>query len=110
KREKYAIEKDIILERNKSWRQKNPDKYQESKKKEYAKNRKKYIASHRAYEKQKLKEDSLFRFKHLLRTRLRVAIKNKYKRGSSVNDLGCSGEDAHKYIESLFTKGMSWDN
>ena len=38
------------------------------------------------------------------------AIKNNWKNGSAVKDLGCSIEDFKKYIESKFQEGMTWDN
>lgn len=45
-----------------------------------------------------------------LRTRLWSAIKNDYKTGSAVNDLGCTIDFFKIYIESKFEQGMSWDN
>lgn len=45
-----------------------------------------------------------------LRTRLWEAIKNNYKSGSAVSDLGCSIQEFKKYIESKFSDGMTWDN
>jgi len=110
KKEKYKLNKDLYLGRNNEWRKNNKDKYIEGKRKEYLKNKEKYSEYRKIYQKKKLKEDSYFKFKHLLRARLRIAIKNKYKNGSAVRDLGCSGEEAYNYIESLFTEGMNWDN
>lgn len=110
KKEKYKLNKDLYLSRNNEWRKNNKDKYLESKRKEYLKNKEKYSEYHKVYLNKKLKEDSYFKFKHLLRSRLRIAIKNKYKNGSAVKDLGCSGEEAYKYIESLFKEGMNWSN
>lgn len=110
KKEKYKLNKDLYLSRNNEWRKNNKDKYLESKRKEYLKNKEKYSEYHKVYLNKKLKEDSYFKFKYLLRSRLRIAIKNKYKNGSAVKDLGCSGEEAYKYIESLFKEGMNWSN
>ena len=51
-----------------------------------------------------------------LRGRLSQAVRNNYKSGSAVNDLGCSIEDLRKQLESLFYPNpetgemMSWDN
>lgn len=45
-----------------------------------------------------------------LRTRVCNAIKNNYKSGSAVRDLGCSIEELKIYLESKFLPGMSWDN
>ena len=45
-----------------------------------------------------------------LRTRLRQAIKNNWKTGSAVRDLGCSIDFLKQYLEFLFLPGMSWNN
>jgi hypothetical protein len=45
-----------------------------------------------------------------LRCRLRAALKHGGKRGSAVRDLGMDIDRFRKYIESLWAKGMSWDN
>lgn len=39
-----------------------------------------------------------------------MAIKNDYKAGSAVKDLGCSIQEFKIYIESKFLPGMTWDN
>lgn len=45
-----------------------------------------------------------------LRCRLNMALKNRAKVGSAVQDLGCSIEDFILHIEGQFQKGMSWNN
>jgi hypothetical protein len=45
-----------------------------------------------------------------LRGRLSQAIKNNYKSGSAVRDLGCSIDELRQYLESKFQPGMSWNN
>lgn len=45
-----------------------------------------------------------------LRTRLYLALKNNYKKGSAISDLGCSIEELKSYLESKFQPGMTWDN
>lgn len=62
------------------------------------------------YEKHKKSVDVNFKLRRLLRDRLRKALKNNYKNGSAVRDLGCSIEFFKTYIESKFRPGMSWDN
>lgn len=109
-RDKYYKDKDTILSRNKKWRDNNPDKIREIKKKEYLKNKDKYSKRRKIYENNKLKTDPYFKFMHQLRCRLRIAIKNKYKSGSAVNDIGCSSKEAYDYISSKFKDGMSWEN
>lgn len=46
----------------------------------------------------------------ILRSRLRMALKNNYKTGSAVQDLGCSINELMKYLESKFQDGMTWEN
>ena len=45
-----------------------------------------------------------------LRARLYVAIKNNYKAGSAVSDLGCTVEELRAYLGRLFSPGMTWWN
>lgn len=54
--------------------------------------------------------DINFRLAHILRCRLREAIKNNQKTGSAINDLGCSIEEFKQYLESKFEPWMNWDN
>ena len=45
-----------------------------------------------------------------MRSGLHRGIKRNQKAGSAVSDLGCSIPEFKIYIESLFQKGMTWDN
>jgi len=45
-----------------------------------------------------------------LRSRTRHALKGKSKSAATLELIGCSSKELRCYIESLFTKGMSWDN
>ena len=56
------------------------------------------------------KTDPIFRMHKLLRSRQRLAIQNKQKKGSAVRDIGCNGEDLKSHIESLFDSKMTWEN
>lgn len=51
-----------------------------------------------------------YRLSHVLRTRLNIAIRNKYKAGSAVKDLGCSIEKFKLWIEMHWQDGMNWNN
>lgn len=62
------------------------------------------------YRKNKLKKDINARIAANLRTRVKNALKNNYKSGSAVEDLGCSIEEFKVYLESKFTDGMNWGN
>lgn len=56
------------------------------------------------------KEDLNFKISQVLRTRLSTALKNNYKCGSAVDDLGCSIDKFKLWIEMQWTKGMNWNN
>lgn len=45
-----------------------------------------------------------------LRRRVNLALKGKCKSKSTEKLLGCSFEECKLYLESLFAKGMGWDN
>lgn len=45
-----------------------------------------------------------------LRCRLWLAIKQNWKAGSAVDDLGCSLEELKQYLEQQFIEGMTWEN
>jgi hypothetical protein len=62
------------------------------------------------YEKRKKQEDTEFKLRRLLRDRLRKALKNSYKGGSAVSDLGCNISFLKTYLESKFVEGMEWSN
>lgn len=54
--------------------------------------------------------DENFRLARNLRKRLRTAMKDNFKTGSAVSDLGLSIDDFKKYLESKFVDGMNWEN
>lgn len=76
----------------------------------YQKHKKRILKNTILYIKAKLKTDINFKLKHYLRTRLRGALKNNWKKGSAVRDLGCSIEKFKLWLEMNWQEGMSWDN
>lgn len=54
--------------------------------------------------------DVKFRLAVVLRSRLRMAIKNNQKVGSAVRDLGCTISELKYYLEGKFQDGMTWEN
>lgn len=85
------LNKEHSLEQTKCWKRNNRDKI-------------------RDYEKNKLKTDVNFKLAKRLRNRLQDALKNNYKVGSAVKDLGCSTQELKSYLESKFQPGMTWEN
>lgn len=59
---------------------------------------------------QKIKFNPSYKLSKNIRTRLYLAVKKNYKRGSAVKDLGCSIDIFKNYLESKFKKGMTWKN
>jgi hypothetical protein len=51
-----------------------------------------------------------YRIKRAIRARLYAALKNGYRKESSLSYLGCDLHTFKLYISNLFTDGMSWDN
>lgn len=76
--------------------------------------RKVYFNKHRqeryAYTNNKRKTNINYRLSCQLRIRLNIALRNKQKRGSAVDDLGCSIEFLKQYLEAQFQPGMTWEN
>jgi hypothetical protein len=57
------------------------------------------------------KSNPALRLRRALRSRLRCAMKNGYRNGSAVRDLGCTVEHfVNVHIPSLFIHGMTWEN
>lgn len=62
------------------------------------------------YYNDKYKIDIQFKLGRNLRTRFNHALKDGYKQGSAVRDLGCSIEYLKIYLEQQFIEGMTWEN
>lgn len=74
----------------------------------------KYIKENRELYNQKRsnrkRTDINFKLSCSLRNRLHSALKNNYKSGSAVRDLGCSIPELKEHLESQFKPGMTWEN
>ena len=62
------------------------------------------------WESNRKKYDKNYRILHVIRNRIRVAIKNNVKRGKSLELLGCSILELKKFLTSKFQPGMTWEN
>lgn len=56
------------------------------------------------------RNNPLEKLKHLLRARLKTALKGNFKTGSAVRDLGCTIEFLKLWLEAQFQHGMTWEN
>jgi hypothetical protein len=99
--------KDKVLELNKIYSKNNKKKFLESQKKYYNNNKEKVIKRIVEYQKNKIKEDNLFKLKKTIQRTIRRYIKNK--RFTTTEIIGCDYDSFKIYFESLFTEGMCWD-
>ncbi len=117
----YTKNKNTYLDKCKLYQQKNKEKRNITTNKWRIKNRQKYKIYNRnwkqknkdklnIHQKFRLIHDVNFRLRRNLRTRIKTSIKNNYKSGSAVTDLGCTIPELKQYIESKFLPGMSWEN
>jgi len=125
---KYQIENAKKLkEYQKDYKIKNKEKLKKLKKLDYIKNIEKYKNYHKKYREEKKEElkinkrkyvkkrrneDILFKIISSLRSRLHSVMKykNTKKCKKTLELTGCTLEFLYNYLESKFTKGMSWDN
>lgn len=98
--------KEHVKEIDRAWREKNKERKKETWKDWYKRNKERVFG----YRRTRYATDICYRLTTVLRTRLYKAVKNGYKTGSAVRDLGCTIEEFKVYIEEQFTEGMSWDN
>jgi len=92
---------EINKEKCRIFREKNPEAFKKwlEKNKEH---RKKYINNYNRDPKNKIKNS--------LRSRINELMNKKYNNPRTLNLVGCDYEFLMGYIESKFTKNMSWDN
>jgi len=104
----------------------NSDKREEllAKKREYHwKNREQILEKKREYtknpevkkrvntkNKEKYDNDINYKLRTLIRSRIRLAIKDKQKTGSAIENLGCTIDELILYLENKFEDGMTWEN
>jgi hypothetical protein len=62
------------------------------------------------YERERRKNDPNYKLARNLRNRVWSMMKNISKSDSTLNLLGCTIDEFKKYIENLFTEGMTWEN
>ena len=103
------LNKEKIKLRYKKWYDANKDKTK-IRLKEYRKSNKEKIYKQQLRWKRANKNNPKFKLPVLLRKRLNDALRNNYKSGSAVRDLGCTIDELKSYLESKFLPGMTWDN
>ena len=68
------------------------------------------MAVKRKYQRQRRRSDPTFKLLRNLRRRVGLALKGKSKSAATEALLGICVDECRKYIEALFTEGMSWDS
>jgi len=104
----YNEHKNHRIETSKLWKNKNVDHYKKIQKQWRDKN-KSHIAKCR---KERFNNDIEFKIKCNLRSRLYSALKSQkiIKSQATFDLVGCSINELQQYIQTLFTKGMTWQN
>ena len=119
--------RELIRQQKKTWYEKNKNrinaqsrkkqkmpKYKIAKsisdKKYYEKHKDEINSKRKGYVKKRYNKDLCFRLTVILRSRLHKIISGKMKKGSAVQDLGCSISYLLTYLESKFQPGMNWQN
>ena len=109
KNKKYYLEnKEVICNNQKEKYELNKDNQ-----KEYASlNKEKISLYKREYQRNRRKNDPIFRLKYLVGRLIRNSIKCKglSKNKKSIDILGCDIEFLKLYLEERFVDGMNWDN
>jgi hypothetical protein len=106
----YTNHKSEIITKQLEYNNNHKDEYTKYQKQYYIANKKNLILKAGKYTRIKLDEDIYYKLKHLLRNRIRKAIKQNARHGSAVRDLGCSIEFFKEYIQSKFSDDMTWNN
>lgn len=102
--------KEAYKRRHKNWRDKNKEKLNTWQQEYRVENPEKVKKARRKYENQRREEDHVFHICRNLRINISKAMQGKYKRGSTVRDMGCTGQELCDYLETFFDSKMTWGN
>jgi len=69
-----------------------------------------HMAYMRKYQRERYRSDPTYRLLDKLRSRVHKALNGKCKSAVTEKLLGICADECRKYIEGLFTEGMSWDS
>ncbi len=108
--EKMKINRKKNYPKTKIRRESYLKEYRKKNREKISKRNLKYKDKRNEWTKKKRKTDLLFRIKTRIRKRLKKALKGNYKRGVTIDYLGCSVQEFKDYIQAQFTDGMTWEN
>lgn len=108
----YKNNPSIQKSRSEKWKSEKPEDYKNSnykKSKKWEEKNKEYRKIYKNnYSTERLKTDVLFKLSRNVRIRINRFIRKKSK--TTENILGVTFDELKNYIESKFSKGMTWDN
>ncbi len=111
-----------LVEYQRKSRLRDPEKARQRNRQKHERHKEKRNAYSRAYSKRNREQLNAYQRRwlknaplsskvgHILRCRLRSAIKNRQKAGSAISDLGCSIDEFINFISTQFRSGMNWNN
>jgi len=107
-----TINRDRKLASQKRYRERHREKLVEKNRAYKSKDKKRWRIYGREYERERRVADIGYRLKKVLRSRIQSAIKSEgiKKNTKSGKLLGCTMAEFKKYISSMFSENMSWDN
>jgi len=97
-------------QRLRRWRLRNPERVKELSNVYKITRKDKIRIEQNNWQKKARKEREIFILAQNMRARIRLALKNNQKQGSTLEALDCSFEQLKKHLESKFQPEMSWDN
>lgn len=106
KQEYYKKNIEKLRKDRRNYYKQNKSKLRLKYKNYYDKNKKFIINKQCIYRKTNIQA----KIRNNLRRRFSLSIKNNWKFGSAIKDLGCSIDFFKTYIESKWIQGMSWNN
>jgi hypothetical protein len=106
------MNKEKISETKKEYYSNNKETILESKKKYYIDNKEMISIKKSDYFKNKMRNNTLFRFKYRIKNFIYLSLYNNgfTKKSKTYEILGCSFDFSKLYIESKFEDWMNWDN
>lgn len=108
KKYRFGEKREELLRKKREYHWKNREEIL-NKKREYS-SRKEVRSSVNEKCKERYNSDVNYKLRSLIRSRINLAIKDKQKSGSAIENLGCSIDELIVYLESKFEDGMNWQN
>lgn len=103
----YYAHKEQYGVNRRAWKKQNPEKVKEIQKQYRIRLLARNPAAYMVYRRNYHSNNPLA---YNLRSRLAKAIRNSWKNGSAVKDLGCSIAELRVYLTERFEEGMTWEN